>query len=163
MDAWAWPTDPDDFDGDVELQGMEWERTAGALVGDEMAGVHSVYTLRMPVPGGDVPTAGLTWVGVHPQHRRRGVLTAMMRHHLDSAHASGEPVSALWASEPAIYGRYGYGMATRAVRLTLPRGAAMVDVTAEPEVLSVGRWRHVPHRLRPVRPVRGLSADASNR
>src|SRR5690348_6363966 len=49
-------------------------------------GVYGVFPLTLAVPGPDageqqVPCAGLTWVGVHPDHRRQGVLTAMLRHH----------------------------------------------------------------------------------
>jgi predicted acetyltransferase len=52
-------------------------------------------------------------VTVSPTHRRRGVLTAMMRRHLDEAHEQQrEPVAALWASESSIYGRFGYAPAT---------------------------------------------------
>ena len=59
----------------------------------------SVRTLiaRQLRPGGarQVPCAGLTWVGVHPDHRRQGVLTAMLRHHLEQvrAEARGVPVA----------------------------------------------------------------------
>lgn len=129
LDDWAWSQDPERGDRDAAQLGIEWDRAYGAEVDGELAGIYTVFTMRMPVPGGDVPTAGLTGVGVHPQHRRRGVLTAMMRHHFDTLHAAGdEAVSALWAAEPGIYGRYGYGMATRVQRLTLRRGAALVDV-----------------------------------
>src|SRR5512142_952557 len=71
-------------------------------------GVYGVFplTLSIPGPGGgvrQVPCAGLTWVGVHPDHRRKGVLTAMLRHHLEEVHAQeGTHISALHASEPAI-------------------------------------------------------------
>ncbi|HWJ84017.1 MAG TPA: sterol carrier protein domain-containing protein, partial [Cellulomonas sp.] len=41
----------------------------------------------------------------------------------------GEPVSALFAAEPAIYGRFGYGSAADDVRIKVPRGAALRDVT----------------------------------
>jgi predicted acetyltransferase len=129
LDQWAFAFDDATTDLSTGLLGFEWDRTVGAEVDGELAGVHSVFSLDMPVPGGEVPTAGLTWVGVHPQHRRRGVLTAMARHHLQTVHERGrEPVSALWAAEPAIYGRYGYGLGTFGLRMTLPRRAALVDV-----------------------------------
>src|SRR5216117_2886443 len=51
------------------------------------------------VVGGAVPCAGTTVVGVAPTHRRRGILRAMMRDHLDDVRARGEPLAALWASE----------------------------------------------------------------
>jgi predicted acetyltransferase len=63
---------------------------------------------------------------VHPDHRRRGVLTAMLRHHLEQVRDTpGTHVSALHASEPAIYGRYGYGLASLEQPITLSRGATL--------------------------------------
>lgn len=95
------------------------------------AGVYGVYPMTLAVPGGaadarQVPCAGLTWVGVHPDHRRRGVLSTMMRHHLEQVHTEdGTSVSALHASEPAIYGRYGYGLASVGLEVTLSRGTSL--------------------------------------
>src|SRR4051794_36361463 len=90
-------------------------------------GVYGVYPLELAVPGDRLlPCAGLTWVGVHPDHRRRGVLSAMLRHHIEKVHDTpGTHVSALHASEPAIYGRYGYGLASLALPITLSRGATL--------------------------------------
>ena len=56
-------------------------------------------SFRLSVPGGSVACCGTTVVGVTPTHRRRGVLSALMRGHLDDAHERGEPIAALWASE----------------------------------------------------------------
>ena len=94
-------------------------------------GVYGVYPMTLAVPGTGssvhhVPCAGLTWVGVHPDRRRRGVLTAMMRHHLEQVHETpGQHVSALHASEPAIYGRYGYGLASLELEVSLGRGTTL--------------------------------------
>ncbi|WP_062389992.1 GNAT family N-acetyltransferase [Demequina iriomotensis] len=94
-----------------------------------LAGVAASYTYRMRVPGGAlVPVAGLTWVGVHPGHRRRGLLRAMMGDHLADARARGEAASALYAAETEIYQRFGYGLAARQLDLRLSRGAALRDV-----------------------------------
>lgn len=92
------------------------------------AAVHGSYEFVMPVPGGSVPCAGLTWVGVRPEHRRRGLLSTMIATHFARSLERGEPVSALFAAEPAIYGRFGYGSAADDVRMTLPRGAALRPV-----------------------------------
>ena len=100
----------------------------------EIVAVHGSYAFTLPTPGGSVPCAGLTWVGVRPDHRRRGLLTTMIRAHLDRSLGRGEPVSALFAAEPGIYGRYGYGSASDSVRLTLPRGAALRDVPGSAEL-----------------------------
>ena len=42
----------------------------------------------------------------------------MMKHQLYDIHERGEPVALLWASESAIYGRFGYGQASPQVRLS---------------------------------------------
>ena len=47
---------------------------------------------------------------------------AMMRAQLDDVRERGEPIAALWASEEAIYRRYGYGMAALGAELELARG-----------------------------------------
>ncbi len=79
----------------------------GAIVGGAGA-----FAFNLSVPGGDLPTAGVSVVGVYPTHRRRGVLRALMRAQLDASYERGEPLAALWASEETIYGRFGYGLAS---------------------------------------------------
>jgi len=65
-------------------------------------------------------------VAVHPDHRRKGVLSAMMRHHFEQVHEEeGTHVSALHASEPAIYGRQGYGLASQELEVSLGRGTTL--------------------------------------
>ncbi len=79
------------------------------------------YDLDLTMPGGTtVPMAGTTHVTVHPTHRRRGILTEMMRLHLDQAREREQPVAGLWASEERIYGRFGYGPAAYGQELSLP-------------------------------------------
>lgn len=97
------------------------------------AGAYGVFPLEVTVPGPlgslrQVPVAGLTWVAVHPDARRRGVLTAMLGDHFarTGAAVGGSGLSALHASEPAIYGRHGYGTASWETRVTLRRGATLV-------------------------------------
>lgn len=91
------------------------------------AGIYGSYdlTVTVPTPGGGlrpVPMAGLTWVGVHPDERRRGVLSQMVRHHFEDLHRRGVALSGLHASEPAIYGRFGYAVASLDAFLGLSRG-----------------------------------------
>lgn len=94
-------------------------------------GVYGIFAMTLSVPGSNsgirqVPCAGLTWVGVHPDHRRKGVLTAMLRHHFEQVHEQdGTHVSALHASEPAIYGRHGYGLASLELEVSLGRGTTL--------------------------------------
>jgi predicted acetyltransferase len=82
------------------------------------------FPFELSVPGGSVRCAGTTAVGVSPTHRRRGAMRAMMREHLQQAHELGDSISALWASEETIYGRYGYGRAAFAGEISVPRERA---------------------------------------
>ena len=93
-----------------------------------LAAVHGSFEFAMPVPGGTVPCSGLTWVGVRPDERRRGLLRSMIGTHVERSLERGEPVSALFAAEAPIYGRFGYGSAADDMRMTLPRGAALRPV-----------------------------------
>jgi hypothetical protein len=90
---------------------LEPDRTFGYQVDGRWIATCSAYSRGMSVPGGAVPTAAVTVVTVSQSYRRRGLLTAMMKHQLADIHRRSEPVALLWASESLIYGRYGYGHA----------------------------------------------------
>ncbi|MGP3923055.1 GNAT family N-acetyltransferase [Streptomyces sp. 8N616] len=121
---------PEERELDHDL--TEVERSIGAWDGDRPVGTAGAFSFRLSVPGGAlVPAAGVTMVSVAATHRRRGVLSAMMRRQLDDVRAWGEPLAILTASEPEIYGRFGYGIATglmhaevdtSRVRLAVPPG-----------------------------------------
>ncbi len=99
---------PDWFNDLVPL-----DRTVAAFDGDQIVGTLGAFPFDMTVPGGaEIPMAGTTIVTVAATHRRRGVLTAMMRDHLGDVRSRGEPLAGLWASESLIYGRFGFGVAT---------------------------------------------------
>src|SRR5947209_2163059 len=83
-----------------------------AFEGKEVVGGAGAFTFDFSVPGGSLPCAGVTVVGVYPTHRRRGVLRSIMQTQLVDVHERGEPIAALWASEETIYGRFGYGLAS---------------------------------------------------
>jgi predicted acetyltransferase len=90
---------------------VELDRTLGAFDGAVLVGSASAISYAMTVPGGELPVAGVTGVGVLPTHRRRGANTALMRAQLDDSRRRGEAAAALYASQGGIYGRYGYGIA----------------------------------------------------
>ena len=96
------------------------DRMHAAFENGEVVGGAAAFTFNMTVPGGDVPAAGVSVVGVYPTHRRRGILRTLMRAQLDDVHARGEPIAALWASEEPIYGRFGYGLAGFCGEISLP-------------------------------------------
>lgn len=104
---------------------LETDRSIGLFDRDEQVGGACIFTLQLTVPEArQVPMAGVTWVSVLPTHRRRGGLREMMRHQLHTLHETGaEPVAGLMASQPPIYGRFGYGLATKSLSLRVPRHA----------------------------------------
>jgi predicted acetyltransferase len=129
-------TAPDEL-VEAERDTHEDDRDIGAYDGATLAGIATAYSFDIGVPGASLPAAGVTWVGVLPTHRRRGVLRALMTHQLHEVHEAGhEPLAVLWASEPQIYGRFGYGLASRALSLDVPRDprALRPDVPSDPHL-----------------------------
>lgn len=115
----AWPFERED--GERWLRIHPLDRMLAALDEGAIVGGAGSFAFELTVPGAVVPTAGVTVVGVLPTHRRRGVLTAMMRAQLDDVRERGEPLAALWASDERIYGRFGYGLAQLVAEMRLPR------------------------------------------
>ncbi|MCX5127518.1 GNAT family N-acetyltransferase [Streptomyces sp. NBC_00347] len=140
----------------------------GAYEGDAIVGFMAAHAFRLSVPGADLSCPGLTFVSVAPTHRRRGVLTALMGEMLRRAGAAGSPVAALWASEAAIYGRFGYGSATQgatieidstrplALRIEPDRRPLRLVATADPKdaVAVVGPYHEAARAVRAGRPTR---------
>jgi predicted acetyltransferase len=103
---------------DVEGSVFEPDRSLVADDAGTVVGTAAAYTRELSVPGGILPAAFVTLVGVAPTHRRRGLLTRMMRRQLDDIAAAGrEPIAVLWASEGRIYPRFGYGLAGQRLEL----------------------------------------------
>lgn len=125
---------PEDLES---LDIFEPDRCIYMADGDAMVGTAGAFSFNMSVPGNDLPTAGVTVVGVLPSHRRQGILTKLMAHQLSDVHRRGEPLAALWASEGTIYGRYGYGIATIQGGIHIERGHARLRDDPGP----VGRVR----------------------
>src|SRR6266508_4099116 len=95
---------------DVWRMVHEPARSLAAFDGTEIVGTAGAFTLSLTVPGGELPMAGVTAVGVAATHRRRGILTSLMRRQLEDVRELGEPLAGLWASEGPIYQRFGYGL-----------------------------------------------------
>jgi predicted acetyltransferase len=100
---------------------FEADRAIAAYDGDRVVGTAGAFTFELTIPGGVLPAAGVTLVGVHPTHRRRGILRRMMTLQLEDVHARGEPLAVLWASEGGIYGRFGYGLGALAMSIDVAR------------------------------------------
>ncbi|MFD8544570.1 GNAT family N-acetyltransferase [Streptomyces sp. NPDC059649] len=120
------PETPTEGGGGVWWAALEMDRNLLAVTADgRPVGTAGAYSFELTLPGEIlVPASGVTAVGVLPSHRRRGVLSSMMRHQLAEFRARGEFLSVLLASEAVIYRRFGYGPATYTQRLTVPRHKA---------------------------------------
>lgn len=142
---WAAMTEQPFFEELTEGRLARWRRVAEAqrslvaLDGDRMVGGSSLFRMTVTVPGGEVAMGGLTAVGVLPTHRRRGVLTALMKQHFEDMREWGEPLSGLYAAEAPIYRRYGYGSAAPQMMWTLDRR----DTAFHPDLALSGGVRLV--------------------
>ncbi|MCX4592030.1 GNAT family N-acetyltransferase [Streptomyces sp. NBC_01549] len=142
----------------------EYDRFLGIWDGDQCVGTSGAFSFRVTVPGGtSVPAAGITMVTVAATHRRRGLLRSMMRRQLDDIRSWGEPLAVLTASEPVIYGRFGYGIATHQynveidttrVRLSVPPGTDDVRLRYAAPADVLDACEAVYARLVPGRPGR---------
>jgi len=132
VDEHAFNSSPwSDGDRQVTIDRFEFDRTLAAFDGTTAVGSTMCYSFQLSVPGQEMlPAAGVTFVSVMPTHRRRGVLSSMMRRQLADVRDRGEPLAILWASEAVIYGRYGYGRASWHLGFTLRRGEGGLAGTA---------------------------------
>ncbi len=142
--------DPDPDDDSAWAKLLPLDLTVAAFDGDDMVGTLAAFDFEVTVPGGAaVAMPGTTVVTVQPTHRRRGVLTAMMRDHLDEVAARDAPLAGLWASETPIYGRFGFGHATSRDDMEAPSLSVTVDGEVEGKVHSVDP-DDVPSRFAPI-------------
>ncbi|MGC4942584.1 GNAT family N-acetyltransferase [Kribbella sp. DT2] len=101
-----------------------WDPARSIVVREdkELAGHTASFAMTMTVPGAQLPVAGVSLVCVSPTHTRRGILRDLMRAQLTELYEGGvEPVAVLTASEPVIYGRFGYGLGSDHQTITVPK------------------------------------------
>lgn len=116
------PVTEDPADDEQHWEQPPLDRTWAVVDDDRFVGNAAVLDRRVNLPGPAgvdcpvVPLAAVTAVGVHPSHRRRGLLGRLMQAMLGDAVRRGDPLAGLQASEAAIYGRFGFGVATFAAR-----------------------------------------------
>jgi predicted acetyltransferase len=132
---WPMATDADRERWLRELQveiGRSWAvDDRGHFVGNA-----GILSRRVTLPAGpdglcpEVAMTAVTAVGVHPTHRRRGILRRLMGLMLDDGRAKGEVVAGLTASESSIYGRYGFGWAVTGSRAVIAADRSAFSVAA---------------------------------
>lgn len=124
--------------------------TDAAAVGSPIVASTGSYRFELTVPGGAlVDCAGVTNVGVLPTHRRRGIFSRLMARQHDDLAAEGLALAVLNASEAGIYGRLGYGMASRFHSIRVRPPAAFVH-PAPPRRLELLRSAEARRLLPPL-------------
>jgi predicted acetyltransferase len=118
--------DPEEETLDLFRLVDEPERSHVITDDGRIVGTGAVLTRQLTVPGAVLPAAHVTAVAVASTHRRRGLLTRIMTTQLDGVRAQGETIAVLWASEGAIYGRFGYGLACWQAQYDIPTRETMM-------------------------------------
>ena len=88
----------------------EW--TLCAFDGRRLVSSFSTIPFTMRANGAALPIGGVSAVGTLPEYRRRGLFRRIMTQAFADMRDGGRPVAALWASQAAIYQRFGYAMAS---------------------------------------------------
>ena len=87
------------------------DMTLCAFVDGKMATTYASWPFIMKFNGMDAPVAGVSFVGTLPVYRRMGCLRKVHSKHFKVLHEEGKrSISILFASQSAIYQRYGYSV-----------------------------------------------------
>lgn len=101
-----------------------------------------------------LPSCYILDVSVRTTDRRQGLMREMMVDALQQAHEEGLPLASLTASEATLYGRFGFGIASRVLRVELDTKrfalhqtptarVEMVDPLAIVDIVSMLHDRHL--------------------
>jgi predicted acetyltransferase len=124
----------------AQIVGLQPEWTLCAFDDGRLATTYAAWPLTMRFNGGAVPMAGVTTVATDPIYRRRGHLRRIMEVDFQRLkEAKQQPIAGLYASQAAIYQRFGYGIVS-----------THYTYTVEPRYLQFSFPQEVPGRLREV-------------
>ncbi|MEU9333808.1 GNAT family N-acetyltransferase [Streptomyces sp. NPDC048290] len=107
---------------------VDLDRTLGAFDAGRCVATFRTFSQQLTAVGGRAVAAdAISNVTVTATHRRRGLLTRMMRQDLAAARERGDVVATLIAAEYPIYGRYGFGPAAGLAQWTIDVPRAGLD------------------------------------
>ena len=121
MSSWAFGGHFSESELPQTQEFFEMGESVAAFDGSDPVGLVLYSAFEMTVPGGSATTACVGPVVVLPTHRRRGIMTEMMKQQLTNAFERGLALSPLEAAESIIYGRFGYGIAAEHENWTIQR------------------------------------------
>jgi predicted acetyltransferase len=86
----------------------EW--TLCGFDGDKLVASFVTIPFTVRMNGTSMPFGGVSGVATNPQYRRRGLVRRLMTESTEIMRERGQAVAGLWASQAAIYQRYGYSI-----------------------------------------------------
>ncbi len=86
----------------------EW--TLCAFDGDRLASSFVTIPFTMRMNGRAMAMGGVSGVATHPEYRRQGLMRRLLTRATAEMRDQGQSVAALWASQAAIYQRFGYAI-----------------------------------------------------
>ncbi|QDY77588.1 GNAT family N-acetyltransferase [Streptomyces qinzhouensis] len=136
--------------------GIDLDRALGAYDNGRCVATYRTFDQELSLPGGGVlGSSAVTNVSVTATHRRRGLLSRLMTADLAAAKERGYALSTLIAAEYPIYGRFGFGPATRSAVWSVdlartgldgkaagPRDGGRVDLVPLDEIRRIGPGLH---------------------
>lgn len=99
-----------DGEDNLTTQNNRAEWTLCAFDGPTLVASYAAIPFTMRANGRAMAMAGVTIVGTLPEYRRQGLLRRIVEQSFQDMQARGQTVAALWASQAAIYQRYGYSL-----------------------------------------------------
>lgn len=128
----------------AKFRALQPEMTLCVFDDDRLATVHGSWPLTMLLNGKETPISGVTTVSTDPIDRGRGFLRMATRTHFEQLYERGDrPLAVLYASQAAIYQRFGYAVVSTHHRYQV-----------EPRYLQFTHPARIPGRLREVDPER---------
>ncbi|MFD0481159.1 GNAT family N-acetyltransferase [Kineococcus sp. GCM10028916] len=111
---------PTEADLDERSKAIAAHRLTAVRDGERVVATLRTFDSELTMPGaGPVNVDAVSTATVLATHRRRGLLTRMLRADLERARLAGHAFATLIAAEAPIYGRFGFGAATRATSLAI--------------------------------------------
>jgi predicted acetyltransferase len=122
-----------DTPDNIVSRSMQSEWTLGAFVDRRLVAASTTLPLTMRLNGKAGKVGGISAVGTLPEYRRQGLVRRLVQRSVAAMRQQGQSLAVLWASQAAIYQRYGFALGTQHVSYSLdPRDIRFV-IPYEPQ------------------------------
>ncbi len=134
----------------VNYMNPEW--TTCVFERGQLATTFAAWPFSMRFNGERAAIAGVTAVGTLPTKRRRGYLRAALEYSLTEQYERGQSLAALYASQAAIYQRFGYAVCSTRCRYEFdPRHVNLVHAPTPHGELTVTNANELPDDAQVIR------------